>query len=375
MISNNSRVEVWERCRREYYYSYVWEGTGLRPIRTAAPLVDGSAIHEGLAALYKGHTLEESQQDLKSFYATQLDGWTLTREGRIRTSDSEDWGCDLLEAYANRDENTADRYSLTDDFMVSEVETQFQVVLGEICWSCGTPYPVGEEMFTHCESCQAIAHWWVGRADLVVIKDGKHKIIDHKTTSSAGSAWLNSFAYSMQQIGYCYGIGKHNGTSITGYGINALKKLQKVLPYHVQCTKCKGKGTVRKSEDLCTNCQGHGTIQKQPNQLFIRRWYPCGQDRKDRFIHNRIIQLNEIEEEKQKWDAGEDIDELYPMCGKSCFTMRSKEGCPFIPLCWNNPQQATKWYDINDARLAAYYEVREDDYVELIRELIREEVK
>lgn len=371
MISNNSRVDVWERCPREYYWSYVWDGAGLRPARIATPLVDGIAIHAGLAELYRGQSLKHAHTALAAEYTSETDKYTLSSPQKLTVNASLNWGRDLLEAYSKRDTNNSDKWAVKDDFAVQEVETQFQVVLGEICWKCGTPYPVGEEMFTRCESCHSSAHWWVGRADLVVLRGGKLKILDHKTASSVGAAYLNSWAYNMQQTGYAYGIGKHNKTSITGYCINVLKKLQKVLPYNVRCSKCKGEGVVRKAKDTCEKCDGHGVVEKLPNQLFVRRWYPCGSDRKARFVHNRIILLNEIEEEAEKWESGEDKDECYPMHAKSCFTMRSKDGCPFIPLCWNNPEPPTNWHEVNDARLAAYYERRETDYVELIREEVR----
>jgi rRNA maturation endonuclease Nob1 len=371
MISNNSRVDVYERCPREYYWSYVWDGAGLRPHRTATPLVDGIAIHEGLAELYRSNGLDAAHVALAESIKRDSSDLTLTAGQKLRVGDSVKWGQDLLTAYVNRDSTTADERAVVDDFAVQEVETQFQVVLGEICWSCGAPYPVTDEWFAQCTSCNASAHWWVGRADLVVMKNKKLRILDHKTAGSVGAAYLNSYAYNMQQTGYAYGIGKHNNTTITGYYINVLKKLQKVLPYDIQCTKCKGKGVVRKAEDLCKNCGGHGTVEKQPKQLFLRRYYPCGTDRKERFVHNRIILLNEIEQEATRWEIGEDKDECYPMHAKSCFTMRSKEGCPFIPLCWNNPESPTKWYNVNDARLSAYYERRSEDYVELIREEVR----
>ena len=260
MICNNSRVEAYERCPREYYWLYVYNGTGLTPVRSIPPLVDGRAIHAGLAEVYTDASLYEAHLALVADYSNQAEKFKLNAKQRIIFSDKVQWAKDLLSAYVHK-------VKVSDKWQVLEVETDFNVVLGEICWKCGTPYPVTNEYFARCTTCSASAHWWVGRADLVVKHEKMLAIVDHKTAASVGSMYLRAWEHAMQLIGYAYGIGKANGTPINLYGINVLKKLVQVTPYQVRCTKCRATGqTGRKGHKvLCEKCGGEGTITKQPN--------------------------------------------------------------------------------------------------------------
>lgn len=351
MICNNSRADTFERCNREYFLNYEIFGTGLVGMYTEDFFRDGISMHAGLASWHTKKDLPLAQQ--------------VTRDEYVRLSDVPDedkiaWATKMLRTYSTRKE-------ALDDFTVLEAEADFRVVLGEFCFNCRLPYPVVDIDCVTCPNCGSSLHWWVGRTDLNVHRNGGIKVLDHKTTKgTANASYIASFDHSFQLIGYSYGTSKQNNTRVSGYGVNVLKKLERVEPYTVQCRNCSGTGQLKTR--ACSKCGGTGAILKEPNQLFVRKWFGYNTDKKHKFINTRTVTLNRIEEERAKFDNEETRQYAFPMNAKACHMMRSGGSCKFADLCWSPTLPAQKWWEPSDALLSTKYKQRNKDYVNLMEE-------
>lgn len=369
MIINNSRIETFEQCPREYLLRYEYGGYGIQPQVLPSPLGDGLSIHAGLGEWYTTSDLARASKALLAQYDDNFQkSFGMAAHLSPTAAKAKTWGNDLLEAYVYRAEPV-------DDFKVLEVEVEFNVVLGEICWACGVPYSVVPSDVAVCPSCKvASVHRLVGRADLVVERGGGIKVVDHKTAKSVSASYLDSYEHSMQLIGYAYGISKQNNFRVNGYGVNILKKLQHLKPYDVACTSCAGTGLTAKKKLMCSKCSGKGSIEKQPSQLFIRQWYSCGPDKTDRFVHNRLQTINRIEGELKKWNSTDPNVKMdaFPPNRRACHNpLKGAEGCAFIPLCWWGRYNPDKWWSDIEMRAHGMFKENVPDYVNLAQEEVR----
>jgi hypothetical protein len=334
MMSNNkfndSRIRRFVSCPRSYYISYV---LGFRPQRRSTPLVDGTAIHAGLAALYEGKGYEAAREHMFDAFAQErgpIENYLPQQVAEM--GETEEWAERLLYAYF-------ERVYEKEDWTVLGVESEFCVPLGHCCYKCGADYskwyPQGE--VDACLSCGSEVFYWVGRADLIARRNGIVYVIDHKTAKTANANYLGSWANSFQLIGYCYGANRLAELGVGGYAVNVLKKLKSV-------------GTNRERGDV-----------------FLREYFPLNAHDVDRFIHNRLTWCLRIREEEKKFENPDTKDEAWAMNDSSC---NSYSGCPYKPLDWGNVNPL-KWYDFNEETVRALLEERPLDYEVMAREEIR----
>ena len=336
MRINNSRLATFRSCRRKYYWSYVHEGGGIQPKYTAMPLVNGTAIHDGLAAHYSGQTDAESCEAMAQSYKKSL-GSDLSFDEHNVAAESIEWGTRLLTAYFNRD---VVRYpSLKDDFQVLQVESEFEVAL-------------------------ALDITYVGRADLIVNRDNRIAVPDHKTAKSVSESTLEAYRQSFQMLGYVWGVSKATGFDVRQYGVNILKKLKTVGQPGFDTKNCPTCKNTKSKKPDCVTCLGKGKVPKEPPQMFYRQWFGVVPEDMERFKLQAKVSCYDILEDTNIFRCA-NKGYAWPM-SSNCHTYGS---CPYLDLCWGNVDPVA-WYKTPDYALDDFSQ-RPGDYVDLIEEETR----
>lgn len=356
MFLNSSRVSTFVGlCRRRFFFSHLFKGYGLQPEVPNDALNMGIAVHEGLAVWYR-------TRDRNLAVAATHDTY-ITRAGAK-------WGEVVLDAFAEQAEFAGrivktyiERSNPADDFTILGVEEDFIVPLGEVCHACGDKYGFTsydeQAPVLNCGSCGAEVHYWIGRTDLDVVRDGHVQIVDHKTTKSTPSDdFLAGFGRSFQLLGYVYGKSKAMAYDIRQFGVNALQKAKTIgLPQSEikTCTSCRNGKHKRVG---CKECRGTGKVSKEIKlQPFRRKWFSVNPSDVDRFMLWALRAVRDIAHEGEI--SVQEPEAAWPMNDKAC-----KMGpCPFIPLCWDN-KDAVNWYDPPEELLEGLAP-RPADYVNL----------
>jgi hypothetical protein len=258
---------------------------------------------------------------LSSYHEELGDSRIYTKTGLEEIEEHKDWGKRALIAYQKQQ-------MPNDTFKPIQIESEFQVKLGTICWSCGEPYKAEWEGDL-CPHCESTIYQWMGRADLIVSRKGGLWIVDHKCVKNVTQETVGAWRASFQQLGYVYGVEQSTGMKVKGYMINFIKKLKTI-----------------------------GT-EKQKGVPFVRTpWFDVDTPRVNSFIHNRLQTIMEIEAEDKK-----DLADAWRMADTGC---RQYASCPYIDICWN-PEHDREWHKPNELILANDYDSRELDYVDLKR--------
>lgn len=366
MFLNNSNAEEAEDCLRKRFWSKEYNSTGLQSVYKDDNLEFGTLVHLGLGAFYSGDSNFVDTTKRAAREHLKLD--TLYFDDRNKWIDHIDWIGRILTAY----EPWA---KANDDFVPIQIETEGCVVLGEICYLCGDPYPCTDEpeKLLVCPSCEIEIHHWVFRIDMAVNK-GEHapkiNIVDHKTTSSLGENYLLGWHNSLQLWGYCYGFAKQSGLEVGGYFVNILRKLKSIGELEnpeKACPACKN--GVRKRVG-CLTCNGAGKVPREVKDdvPFVREYEPWNEYKSEIFVRQRVNIANRILQERKLFKDERTRDEAWPMNPKACFKMGR---CPFWKLCYT-PRDPEKWYEPEEEQLANF-EPRPPDYVS-IKQLAREEM-
>lgn len=369
MFLNNSSAETYEDCWRKGYWSretrILGGPGGIEPIYQNEALTFGQLIHAILANLYANIPYDEAVEKAVEEAKNDMSFDSLDYEEKNRWMANFEWAGRITYAYDEwRKEN--------DDFQPFQIESEGCVVLGEECYQCGARYPHAEPAsdLTSCPTCEAEVHHWVFRTDLVITDGNYVEILDHKTTKSASDLYIQSWDYSFQQWGYCYGYSKATGMEVSGYRMNILRKLKSIgtpAQSTKQCPSCRNGSKKKKS---CETCGGEGRVERENNpsdQPFQRPdIYDWNDERRELFVRQRINTIRRIQDERKKFE--ENPDEAWPMNPKACFTYGK---CPFFRLCYEgNP---ARWWEPGDVLLDKF-RARPKDYVS-VRQLAREEAR
>jgi len=327
---NNSRLRTFQECKRWYAYAYI---LNIWPRTWQFALNFGIAVHEGLAHWYASQLMHMSpvHEGLLRSNATEKEGAeagkvsrdsymalqppNLDAYDRRDAEETSDWAARLVEAYCK------ERAS---EFNPLQVESEFNVELGEVCWACGHRY---EGSGSDCVSCGAPIWRLVGRADLLVYRGPHLWLVDHKTSKNVTSKSISNWARSFQLIGYSYGVAKATGLKVSGYFVNFLKRLKTV-----------------------------GT-EKARGEPFISQGFPLHQEDVFRFVHNRVQICNEIRKHTDDFDDVSQRTDSFPMSDTCCFK------CPYTDICWDSKYD--RWWDVGE--LPGFQE-RPKDYVSLAEE-------
>lgn len=370
MYLNNSRADEFINCNRRSFWNQEFRGTGLTTQWVDENLAIGTIVHAGLAELYvppDGGSIEAASRAMDAEFAKIFPNFE-----ELAFDTKNDWldNMDFVRRLVRTYEEEA---KPSDDFVVLQVETPFCVVLGEMCYKCGEPYPTDPDRTVfrnECVKCEATIHHWIGRIDMAINRGGGLKIVDHKTAKSVSDNYLASWHHSMQLAGYSYGYGKALGTPVTGYGVNILRKLKTVgtpRQHFKQCPTCRNGKNKRLT---CDPCNATGKVAKENDSSespFQREWCSIEPEGIERFKLNRLRTIEDIETERERFKC--EPEAAFPMNPKACYNMGK---CPFIALCHRG--DPVTWYEPPE-HLLQNFDPRPDDYVRDIEKMQTEEMR
>jgi len=362
MLINASRMDTFSKCNRKYFWGSVFnygdDGLGIQPGRPDENLKFGEVVHLGLADYYRGLRGSQLLKIYREQALTVLDFDALDWDSRNHWLDNLDWVDRILREYEIWAETT-------DDFIVKHVETEGVVILGELCWKCGTPYP--SDRFSSCQRCLTEIHHLVYRIDLGVEQDGAYRVIDHKTAKTLGDSYLDSWRHSLALFGYAYGHRKTESLPVAGYAVNIVRKLKTIGEPEATMKACPECRNGAKKKLACVSCKGEGRVEKvspTAGQPFVRVNESFSSTQESLLIRSRIRTIQDIQRETERFES--EPDAAFPMNPTHCFSYGT---CPFLKLCWNgNP---AKWYEPHMGLLFDF-NPRPADYVS-VKTMAREE--
>lgn len=354
-ISDSSQRTLNE-CARKFFWQKEFLGTGIEPDYETDKITEadqGLAIHEGVADLYsRGHYDPET---IRARIEKSL-GWeNLPFYKKNDWVEQIAWIQRLLSEYDGwRKEH--------DDFTVESLETEGIVPVFEKCLDCKRK--IGSDDLSPTCKCGASRALFVFRTDMTVNRGGFLAVVDHKTTSSVGAAWLEQWEYSPQLYKYAWAHEKVTGRKVRAFGVNALKRLKTIgLKEQKQCPQCHAG---KKKRLTCLNCEGAGYVDKEPisaDKAFFRKW-PVWNER------TKLWTIGRLEEDIDKVEAyryglEEGWNDPYPTNQHACYSFGRI--CPFIKLC--PPfQRREKWWKPQDGELIGFKQRGQTGKVALIKE-------
>lgn len=197
---DNSMIVEYQRCQRKFYWHFL---RGYTTIEKSAALVFGSAIHEALAAYYRGDdhtkaTMAYMDEMVKAGHVLPNgeDAETVAKTGVIKGGDEEhrtiSFGIEILNDYF-------EKYpTKSEPFTVAQVEIGFAVGLPSVDANYG------------------------GKIDLRVDSPFGHDIVDHKTARSMGQSFFDEFNPNGQLPGYIWAVREMYG-DCDGAWVNAIQ--------------------------------------------------------------------------------------------------------------------------------------------------------
>lgn len=359
MYLNSSRAQLFQDCKRKFYFSQLYHGTGLAPDKEDTRLVTGISVHVGMAALYLKKGVELAAKAAKDTYLAARMKWNSFILDEWK--EEADYCQLMIEQYDKRK-------SPHDDFEVVDVEQSFAVPLGEVCYNCGHPYESIDIEHQECLTCEeASINFWVGTRDVLVKRGGHDAVLDHKTTSSTpDDSFLERFRRSFQLLGYVYGSEKSIGRKIRTYGVNALQKAKSLGKDKSTLKRCPDCHAGKNKMLSCETCNRTGKVEKKiPLVPFRRKWFTLMDADIDRFVLWAYKIMRDIRKETELMEEEPEI--AFEMNSNKC------SFCPFPPLCWQQ-QDATRWYEPTEEQInEAEVHPRPKDYVRSFEEAAKEE--
>ena len=351
MYLNYSRASTFNQCRRKFYFSYLYNNTGLKPEQEDDRFAIGIAVHRGMEylALHAEDAAEKASTSYKEARAAHWDGALLDI-----WEESTDLIFRMVQEYKEKE---WDKH----DFKIINTEKSFFVPLGEVCWSCGEEYLADAHL--KCIKCGAKINYWVGILDLLVNRrgDGPHDrfaVLDHKTTASTPSdQFLSGFSRSFQLLGYVYGAEKDSGLKIREYGVNAMQKAKTLGTEASEVKACPTCRNGNKKKLTCQTCEQTGKVEKKVKlEPFRRKWFTVDDSDIDRFVLFGLSTVRAIEEEKERFATEPEM--AFPMNDKVC----NFGPCPYLAICWDN-RDALHWFEPPEELLVGLTP-RVSDYVD-----------
>ena len=308
----------------------------------------GILIHAGLAAHYKEEPIRPAM-DVALY--EEFPNWD-----DLDYSIKNEWlgELDWMEKVIGRYIEWA---ALQDTFFVEGVEQTGAVRLGEACWQCGNAYANGDEK---CPTCDAEAHQFVFRLDLLVRDDYGYRVIDHKSTaSSVDEHYLKSWEHSSQMWGYCYGAEKQSGHAMGGYDINIIRRVNAAGEAPDLTKACGGCGRKKaKGCDECKDSQTPGRVARASRPAdypFHREPFSFTPAKRQWFVESRVRAANKIVEHTRRLTDGD--PSAFPRNPSACYS------CPLTDLCYQRPDLKLHEIYIPEER----YSLKGPDYVSLKR--------
>jgi hypothetical protein len=221
---DNSSMEAFLSCERSAAYRLVY---GRSTYPTAA-LAYGSALHKALDVLYMSLAdgkaanlagmLEAGVAELHKDPSLNL-GWR--NEGQLTATLQK-----YLKEYSNENFEIISVASKHGGVEVPAVELPFQLHLGEVninsSFQQGAFHLVSEAESEEPFYVKKIIVIWTGRIDLIGAIGESLWVVDHKTTSMAGTSYFESFSIAAQFVGYCVATSQLTDRRVTGALANVI---------------------------------------------------------------------------------------------------------------------------------------------------------
>jgi len=187
---NQSRVQLYITCHRKYWWCF---DQNLVPDRPRWPLVTGTAVHAGLAALSGGATPADAVKTAVTKFNSELPARRLPGEDEIITEQLE-MIQRMLPAYAEQ-------------------------------WAGDTVYtPLGIEASGRVEVGRDTKIFLIFRLDKLVIWNKQLWIQDHKTAGRLDMRDLMKYEMDIQMSAYIYGASVVLGKPVSGVIVDLLVK-------------------------------------------------------------------------------------------------------------------------------------------------------
>jgi len=191
MRFNHSRLDVFQRCPKKYYWTYI---VNVVPKKDPVPLVVGDAVHRALAAHYMKKSTDEEKAQVAAAFDEARESKTLLGAELEDLKQQEEYVNYIMEMY--HEEYPTERWTV----LAPEV-------IGDI--------PLGD-------------HYFHFRADMLISWKGHPWLFEHKTTAQLGDMFFKSFRMNGQITKYIYGVWKKLGARPIGALINAIRKSKKL---------------------------------------------------------------------------------------------------------------------------------------------------
>lgn len=238
MIVNISRAKTWFTCRRKYFDTYY---RSLQGDRRSMNLVDGSAVHKGIAAGMATKDWDAAQAEAMKQFDVDIQAATLLPEEAYLVEQHKRVVTRILEVYR-------DGYA-TESYQVIQPECEFEIELpgsehncinmhwldrnGNHHWTKPIAQDIIEGVYsphmnvigTYDKDCACYQpHRFTGKTDAIVIWNGNIWLLEHKTTAISGQQFWSQWQLDIQPTGYIYGIWKALKVRPRGFVLNALVK-------------------------------------------------------------------------------------------------------------------------------------------------------
>lgn len=208
LILDNSAGEKWQMCPTMARF-YLVEGREAHA-RNAA-LVFGGVVHVGLESLLR------SQDDV-ALCASMLKYWgeNPSPPDTYRTLNN---AVEVIKHYRTRATLPDYGWVIQSDDSGLIIERPFELPLGVLEVNATIKLPTWDSP----RHVRRVHVAWAGRIDVVAHTNGRHRVVDHKTTKIAGDQFIQDFQLSSQTRGYVWAAQQlWPDLDITGFCLNAI---------------------------------------------------------------------------------------------------------------------------------------------------------
>jgi hypothetical protein len=238
MILNTSRIKTWFTCRRKAFDTYHRHLSG---DRRSMNLVDGGAVHAGIASGLATHDWREAKVQARAKFDLEIQEATiLPEEEYLREAH---W--QVIDKILDVFEQAFDKES----YRVLQPEAEFLVEIpgtehNDITmhwmdrehvehWGAPSATDIVQGVFSPHNDLYDVVdatcacyqpHKFTGKTDAIVLWNNNIWLLEHKTTSIAGQQFWSQWQLDIQPTAYIYGISRAGMPKPSGFILNALIK-------------------------------------------------------------------------------------------------------------------------------------------------------
>lgn len=234
VVVDRSRHECWQVCPRKRYWEYHYDGIGLQRTAHSVPLLTGSIVHEGLAALMIGAPVDIAVNAALAGYDAEIKARSLedTHDPNVDVHTHFLW---LVKSNRALIEGLIRAYALIRlpkvlaEYEILEVEREEEAtfIVG------GSGGAIAQGQGTQGQSPAGRTVKFLARTDALTRRraDGQLYIRNFKTVSDASNTWQAAFRYDTQTISEVIAVEQRLGQRVSGVIIDGLIKQPRKCEY------------------------------------------------------------------------------------------------------------------------------------------------